>query len=154
MLSLRSEKPSFATQDIGSFGRHLYKSKRILALCGAGLSAASGIPTFRGSGAMSTWRGHKASSLSSIDAFNVNPGLVWQYMADRRHLALQSKPNKAHKALAQLAKKKKGFVCLTQNIDGMLVEWTLGSFLLYACRAFPESRPSERAVLFFAWCVL
>lgn len=118
-MSSKTEIPFFATQEeIDSFGKHLHKSKRILALCGAGLSAASGIPTFRGSGAMSTWRGHKASSLSSIESFNVNPGLVWQYMADRRHLALQSKPNKAHEALAKLAKKKNGFVCLTQNIDG------------------------------------
>ena len=119
MSSSETKSPSFATQEeINSFGKHLYKPKRILALCGAGLSAASGIPTFRGSGAMSTWRGHKASSLSSIETFNINPGLVWQYMADRRHLAMQSEPNNAHEALAKLAKKKPGFVCLTQNIDG------------------------------------
>lgn len=119
MSSSETETPSFATQkETDSFGKHLYKSKRILALCGAGLSAASGIPTYRGSGSESTWRGHKASSLSSIETFNVNPGLVWQYMADRKHLALQSKPNRAHEALARLAKKKKEFVCLTQNIDG------------------------------------
>ena len=95
-MSSKTEIPFFATQEeIDSFGKHLHKSKRILALCGAGLSAASGIPTFRGSGAMSTWRGHKASSLSSIESFNVNPGLVWQYMADQRHLVPQSKLNEA-----------------------------------------------------------
>lgn len=42
-------------------------------------------------------------------------------MMDRRHLALQAKPNAGHEALAKLAKKKKGFVCLTQNIDGLFV---------------------------------
>jgi NAD-dependent SIR2 family protein deacetylase len=122
-MSSPSSEPqySFATEEeINSFGKHLYKSKRILALCGAGLSAASGIPTFRGSGAL--WRGHKAAHLSSIEAFEANPGLVWKYMMDGRHLALQAKPNAGHEALAKLAKKKKkGFVCLTQNIDGLFV---------------------------------
>lgn len=44
-------------------------------------------------------------------------------MMDRRHLALQAKPNAGHEALAKLAKKKKGFVCLTQNIDGSSVQF-------------------------------
>ena len=76
-------------------------------------------PTFRGSGAL--WRNHKAASISSIETFKANPGLVWSYHADRRHLALEAKPNEWHLALAKLAKKKKGFVCLTQNIDGLFL---------------------------------
>lgn len=116
-MSIPEEAPTFATEaEINSFGKHLHSSKRILALCGAGLSAASGIPTFRGSGTL--WRNHKAASISNIETWEANPGLVWKYHADRRYFALKAKPNKGHVALASLAKKKKGFVCLTQNIDG------------------------------------
>jgi NAD-dependent SIR2 family protein deacetylase len=101
-----------------TFVRHLNSSRRILALCGAGLSASapSNIPTFNGSGAL--WKNHKAASLSSIEAFEANPGLVWSYFADRRRLACRAEVNEGHKALAALARKKGGFVCLTQNIDG------------------------------------
>jgi NAD-dependent SIR2 family protein deacetylase len=115
--SSHNEEYSWATQaDIDSFIKHLNKSKRILALCGAGLSAPSGIPTYRGSGAY--WNGHKATSISSIDTFKVNPGLVWKYFTDRRRLVLKAKPNRGHVSLAKTAQKKPGFVCLTQNIDG------------------------------------
>jgi NAD-dependent SIR2 family protein deacetylase len=96
---------------------------------------------------MSTWQGHKASSLSSIETFNVNPGLVWQYMADRKHLALQSEPNNAYEALAKLAKKKPGFVCLTQNIDGNRSnEFSVGAFANKP-RTFEKSKTSQRPSL-------
>jgi hypothetical protein len=102
-----------------SFQEALGKSTRILALCGAGLSAASGLPTFRGNGGI--WRNHQATALATPGAFAANPGLVWQFYAYRRHMALQASPNPAHVALAELAKKMKetdGFACLTQNVDG------------------------------------
>ncbi|TVY75792.1 NAD-dependent protein deacylase [Lachnellula suecica] len=112
-----TEAPTFASEaEINAFGKYLHSSKRILVLCGAGLSAASGIPTFSGDGAH--WRGHKCTSISSIDCFEELPGLVWKYHAERRKLALAAKPNRAHEALAVLAKKKKGVRVLTQNIDG------------------------------------
>jgi hypothetical protein len=111
-----NEEYSWATQaDIDSIIKYLNRSKRILALCGAGLSAPSGIPTYRDSGAY--WKGHKAASISSIDTFKINPGLVWRYFTDRR-LVLKAKPNRGHVALAKITQKKPGFVCLTQNIDG------------------------------------
>jgi len=116
--SLKPQYTFASEEEINSFGKHLYKSKRILGLCGAGLSAASGIPTFRGSGAL--WRNHKAASISSIETFEANPGLLCSYHANRRHLALEAKPNEGHLALAKSAKKK-GFVCLTQNIDGLFL---------------------------------
>jgi len=109
---------SFASKlEVSEFQKHLFKSKRILALCGAGLSAASGLPTFRGAGGM--WKTHKATTLATPEAFEENPGLVWQFYAYRRHMALRAKPNAAHAALAALARKKEGFVCLTQNVDGL-----------------------------------
>ena len=102
------------------FKLYLKSSRRILALCGAGLSAASGLPTFRGAGGL--WRKHEATQLATPGAFESNPGLVWQFYSYRRHMALNVKPNAAHYALAELARKKEGFLTLTQNVDG---SWNL-----------------------------
>lgn len=104
--------------DLESFRSHLLSSTNVLALLGAGLSAASGLPTFRGAGGL--WRSHGAVSLATPDAFTRNPGLVWQFYSYRRHMALKALPNPAHFALAKLARKKKGFLTLSQNVDGIL----------------------------------
>lgn len=103
--------------DLESFRAHLKSSKRILALLGAGLSASSGLPTFRGAGGL--WRTHEATDLATPEAFSYNPGLVWQFYSYRRHMALSARPNPAHFALAELARKKEGFVTLSQNVDGL-----------------------------------
>ena len=103
--------------DLMSFSACLRSSDRVLALCGAGLSAASGLPTFRGAGGI--WRSHDAMKLATPEAFKENPSLVWTFYSYRRHMALQAKPNAAHYALAELARRKKGFLTLTQNVDGM-----------------------------------
>ncbi|KAK1505879.1 Sir2 family protein [Colletotrichum abscissum] len=103
--------------DIAAFHEALASSKRILALCGAGLSASSGLPTFRGAGGL--WRNHDATDLATMKAFRRDPGLVWLFYAYRRHMALSAKPNKAHYALAALAEKNPDFLCLTQNVDGL-----------------------------------
>lgn len=105
-------------KDLESFQQHLNKSTRILALLGAGLSASSGLPTFRGAGGL--WRTHDATQLATPEAFGRDPGLVWQFYSYRRHKSLQAKPNPAHYALAELARKKGGFLTLSQNVDGML----------------------------------
>ncbi|KAL8940847.1 MAG: hypothetical protein Q9216_002599 [Gyalolechia sp. 2 TL-2023] len=104
-------------QDRESFTEHLQKSYRILALCGAGLSASSGLPTFRGAGGI--WRNHEATSLATPEAFEEDPALVWQFYSYRRHMALNARPNPAHFALAKLARKRSEFVTLTQNVDGL-----------------------------------
>ena len=104
------------TKDRESFTEHLKASNRILALCGAGLSASSGLPTFRGAGGI--WRNHEATSLATPEAFEADPALVWQFYSYRRHMALNAKPNPAHFALAELARKRPNFVTLTQNVDG------------------------------------
>lgn len=110
--------PSIVPQkDLESFQQHLNKSTRILALLGAGLSASSGLPTFRGAGGL--WRTHDATSLATPEAFGRDPGLVWQFYSYRRHMALSVKPNPAHYSLAELARKK-NFLTLSQNVDGKL----------------------------------
>ncbi|KAI1121966.1 histidine phosphatase superfamily [Nemania abortiva] len=92
-------------------------SNRILVLCGAGLSAASGLPTFRGAGGL--WRNHEPTSLATPAAFKADPALVWLFYAWRKHMALGAQPNPGHYALAEMAKKKENFLCLTQNVDGL-----------------------------------
>ncbi|KAI1277691.1 DHS-like NAD/FAD-binding domain-containing protein [Xylaria sp. FL0933] len=102
---------------IAEFRELVNSSNRILALCGAGLSAASGLPTFRGAGGL--WRNHEPTSLATPEAFEEDPALVSLFYAWRKHMALRAKPNLGHYALAELAKKKEGFLCLTQNVDGL-----------------------------------
>jgi NAD-dependent deacetylase sirtuin 5 len=104
-------------EEIARFEEHLSKSTRILALLGAGLSASSGLPTFRGAGGL--WRNHDAVSLATPAAFAQDPVLVWRFYSYRRHMALKAQPNRAHYALAELAKRAPGFITLSQNVDGI-----------------------------------
>lgn len=101
--------------DIEAFHEVLRSSRRILALCGAGLSASSGLPTFRGDGGY--WRNHDATKLATPEAFGMDPGLVWLFYGYRRHMSLVKKPNAAHRALAELANRNQDFLCLSQNVD-------------------------------------
>ena len=102
--------------DVAAFHKKLRASKRVLALCGAGLSASSGLPTFRGAGGL--WRNHDATKIATRNAFHQDPGFVWLFYSYRRHMALKAQPNPAHFALAELARKNPDFLCLTQNVDG------------------------------------
>jgi len=113
---MASAKSPITPSDLDSFTSHLKSSKHILALLGAGLSASSGLPTFRGAGGL--WRSHNAMSLATPEAFTADPGLVWQFYSYRRHMALTARPNRAHDALAELARRKDGFLTLSQNVDG------------------------------------
>jgi hypothetical protein len=123
-LAVPATMPGIPSSDIPSFQTHLHSSTRILALLGAGLSASSGLGTFRGAGGY--WRNHRAEVLATPQAFARDPGLVWQFYAYRRHLALKAKPNPGHYALAELARQKGDFVTLTQNVDGMSSACTKG----------------------------
>jgi NAD-dependent deacetylase sirtuin 5 len=105
----------------------LRSSKNIIAVAGAGLSAASGIPTFRGAGGM--WRKHDAVSLATPESFAKNPSLVWQFYHYRREAALRAQPNDAHRALSMFALSdvrnqiapESTFTLVTQNVDGLSV---------------------------------
>ncbi|PSN73419.1 NAD-dependent deacetylase sirtuin-5 [Corynespora cassiicola Philippines] len=117
-MASSAARPVVPPHDLESFHAHLKQSKRVLALLGAGLSASSGLPTFRGAGGL--WRKNDATALATPQAFSRDPGLVWQFYSYRRHMALQAKPNPAHYALAELAKKKgPDFLTLSQNVDGL-----------------------------------
>ncbi len=92
-------------------------SMQIVALTGAGISAESGIPTFRGNGGL--WRTHRAEDLATPEAFEHNPRLVWEWYDWRRGLVANARPNDGHSALARLEHDKGGFRIATQNVDGL-----------------------------------
>ncbi|KAK4127231.1 DHS-like NAD/FAD-binding domain-containing protein [Parathielavia appendiculata] len=102
---------------IPAFHAKLARSRRILAVCGAGLSASSGLPTFRGADGL--WRNYEATALASPKAFKNDPGMVWMFYAYRRHMALRAEPNAGHYALAELARQNPEFLCLSQNVDNL-----------------------------------
>jgi hypothetical protein len=129
MASSVTQPSAVPKEQLESFQEHFNKSTRILALLGAGLSASSGLPTFRGAGGM--WRTHDATSLATPEAFQRDPGLVWQFYSYRRHMALKAKPNPAHYALAELARRKKDFITLSQNVDGAYTRQTSPPPTLY-----------------------
>jgi len=94
----------------------LQQAKKIVFVTGAGISQESGIPTFRGDDGL--WRKYDPMQLATINAFNQNPKLVWEWYEDRRKNILAAKPNAGHVAISELAKHKEVWV-LTQNIDGL-----------------------------------
>jgi len=88
----------------------------VVVLTGAGISAESGIPTFRGEGGL--WKNFKPEELATPQAFAKNPKLVWEWYDWRRQLIAKAKPNKAHMLLAEM-EKKMNITVITQNVDGL-----------------------------------
>lgn len=92
---------------------------RVAILTGAGISAESGIATFRGMGGM--WENHSLKEVATLSGFKKNPLLVWQFYEARRKQALTCKPNKGHFKVAKLQEKmgEKNVSITTQNVDGL-----------------------------------
>jgi NAD-dependent deacetylase len=95
----------------------LRSARRITALTGAGVSAASGIPTFRGAAGL--WKNFRAETLATPEAFANDPRLVWEWYDWRRQMIRDAKPNAAHDVLARWARERSGFTLITQNVDGL-----------------------------------
>ncbi|MGA3134741.1 MAG: NAD-dependent deacylase [Terracidiphilus sp.] len=91
---------------------------RVFVLTGAGISAESGLPTFRASDGL--WAGHRTEDVCTPDAWQRNPGLVWEFYSRRRADGAKAEPNPAHFALADLETKlgERFFLC-TQNVDDL-----------------------------------
>jgi NAD-dependent protein deacetylase/lipoamidase len=104
------------TSDLNVLAERLRKARRITVLTGAGVSAASGVPTFRGDGGL--WKTHRAEDLATPEAFRRDPRLVWEWYDWRRGLIASCTPNPAHDALARL-NGRPGFTLITQNVDGL-----------------------------------
>jgi NAD-dependent deacetylase len=90
---------------------------RVLVLTGAGVSAESGIPTFRGKDGY--WRNLNPAKLATPEAFAKDPGLVWDWYRERRQRIRNAQPNAAHKAIAKLAQHAQEFLLVTQNVDDL-----------------------------------
>jgi NAD-dependent deacetylase len=89
----------------------------IVVLTGAGISAESGIPTFRSADGL--WKQFKPEELATPQAFAKDPRLVWEWYDWRRGLIAKTEPNAGHRALVQLEAASPGFTLITQNVDGL-----------------------------------
>ncbi|MBI2361974.1 MAG: NAD-dependent protein deacylase, partial [Elusimicrobia bacterium] len=107
------------TQDdaLAAAARRLAAARSAAVLTGAGVSAESGVPTFRGPDG--AWRGLRSSDLATPGAFSEDPRLVWEWYDWRRGLVAAAAPNAAHRALAALEARLPSFSLATQNVDGL-----------------------------------
>ena len=107
------------SSDLAKFREKLKDSQHLVIMTGAGVSAESGVPTFRGAGGF--WRSYRAQDLATPEAFEMNPSLVWEFYHYRREVMLHKHPNPAHEAIAEIearfSEEGKQVVVITQNID-------------------------------------
>src|SRR6266576_3551834 len=89
----------------------------ITVLTGAGVSASSGVPTFRGPDGL--WKNFRPESLGTPEAFQNNPKLVWEWYDWRRQIIATKKPNRSHEVLAAWSERYPNFTLITQNVDGL-----------------------------------
>jgi len=95
----------------------LKKANSVAVFTGAGISAESGVPTFRGEDGL--WKKFRPEELASLDAFMRNPDLVWEWYRYRKKIIADLKPNAGHYALAEIEKRHEHFAIVTQNIDNL-----------------------------------
>ncbi|GAA3972731.1 NAD-dependent deacylase [Allohahella marinimesophila] len=106
------------TGDIRKAAKMLAASRRALVMTGAGISAESGIPTFRDAQS-GLWAKYRPEDLATPEAFQRNPGLVWRWYQQRRRDLRRVQPNAGHKALARLAERIGSYPLVTQNVDDL-----------------------------------
>lgn len=95
----------------------LAAASEVIVLTGAGVSAESGVPTFRGPEGL--WRDYRPEDLATPGAFRRDPRLVWEWYAWRREKVASCLPNRGHRALARFALTRPGVTLVTQNVDGL-----------------------------------
>lgn len=95
----------------------IQRASHVAVMTGAGISAESGVPTFRGPGGL--WEGHRPEELATPEAFARDPDQVWRWYDWRRSLVAACEPNPAHHALAELERRAPAFSLITQNVDGL-----------------------------------
>jgi NAD-dependent deacetylase len=106
-----------ANPSIAQIAKRLQSASRITILTGAGVSSASGVPTFRGKEGL--WRSYSPQELATPEAFEANPQLVWEWYDWRRTLISKCYPNVTHQILARWGKRFSDFTLITQNVDGL-----------------------------------
>jgi len=106
------------TDDVVERARQaLHAAEHVVIFTGAGVSAESGVPTFRGAGGL--WKTFRAEDLATPEAFARDPRLVWEWYGWRRTLVAACAPNAAHEAIARYAASRRGVTVVTQNVDGL-----------------------------------
>jgi NAD-dependent deacetylase len=102
---------------IKQVAERIQSASSITVITGAGVSAASGVPTFRGEDGL--WKSYSPQELATPEAFQRDPKLVWEWYDWRRGLMSKCQPNEAHQVLAIWSKRYPGFTLITQNVDGL-----------------------------------
>ncbi len=97
-------------------GARIRDARRVTVMTGAGVSAASGVATFRGPGGL--WRTYRPEDLATPEAFERDPALVWEWYASRREKVASCEPNAAHSVLAHWSRRD-GVRIVTQNVDDL-----------------------------------
>jgi len=100
-----------------TLAQRLRAASSVTVLTGAGVSAASGVPTFRGADGL--WSNFRVEELATPEAFERDPRLVWEWYAWRRGLVSACRPNRAHEVLAAWSRRYPRFTLITQNVDGL-----------------------------------
>lgn len=95
----------------------LQNVKSVVIVTGSGVSAESGVPTFRGADGL--WKQYRAEELATPGAFFANPKLVWEWYDWRRGIISKAEPNPAHEIVATMEKYYPAFLLVTQNVDGL-----------------------------------
>lgn len=98
--------------------RVLREARRVVALTGSGISAESGVPTFRDA-RTGLWARYDPQELATPEAFARDPRLVWEWYEWRRELVARAQPNAGHRALVELQERFESFTLVTQNVDGL-----------------------------------
>jgi len=129
----------------------IMQSKKLVVFTGAGISTESGIPDFRGTGGL--WTKYDPMKVASIDAFRSDPKAWWNWAVNLGPGVLDAKPNKAHRAVAELDKMGKVDAVITQNIDGLhqkagskYVLEVHGSMATASCTRCRASYPREQVM--------
>ncbi len=103
--------------EIHALAWRLKRARRLTVLTGAGVSTASGIPTFRGSDGL--WKTFRAEDLATPQAFARNARTVWEWYDWRRQIIARAIPNRAHEVVAAWSRSFPSFALVTQNVDGL-----------------------------------
>lgn len=133
--------------DVLVLAARLKATSRVTVVAGAGLSAASGVPTFRGPGGL--WKDFRPEELATPEAFARDPRLVWEWYDWRRQMIAKCLPNRAHEVLAAWSRRFPEFALVTQNVDGLDERAGTGNVLRFhgsiwelscwdGCRAAPR----------------
>ena len=101
-----------------SLAARLHAARHVVALTGAGISAESGVPTFRDA-QTGLWARYRPEELATPQAFMRDPRTVWEWYAWRRALVAKAVPNAGHIALSELEQRVPRFTLITQNVDGL-----------------------------------